>query len=67
MTELVGADQSTVSKHLAILKEAGFVVMEKRGSMNFYSIRCQCLDQFFSCIELVLRQNLRAQQELVEI
>jgi ArsR family transcriptional regulator len=67
MTELVGADQSTISKHLAILKDAGFVVMEKQGSMNFYSVRCQCLDQFFGCIESVLRQKIRAQQELVEI
>jgi ArsR family transcriptional regulator len=67
MTELVGDDQSTVSKHLAILKDAGFVVTEKQGSMNFYSIRCQCLDQFFNCIESVLRQNVEAQRELVEI
>ena len=67
MTELVGADQSTVSKHLAILRDAGFVVVEKRGAMNFYSIRCQCLDQFFGCIESVLRQKISAQQELVEL
>lgn len=67
MTELVGADQSTVSKHLAILKDTGFVEMNKQGAMNYYSIRCQCLDQFFGCIESVLRQRIRAQQELVEI
>lgn len=67
MTELVGADQSTVSKHLAILKEAGFLRMEKQGAMNYYSIRCQCLDQFFGCIESVLLQNLREQQELVQL
>jgi len=67
MTELVGADQSTVSKHLAILRDAGFVEMEKQGAMNFYSVRCQCLDQFFGCIESVLRQKVQAQQELVNI
>jgi len=67
ITELVGADQSTVSKHLAILKEAGFLRVDKQGSMNYYSIRCQCLDQFFSCIEAVLRENLREQQELVQL
>ncbi len=65
MTEIVGADQSTVSKHLAILRDAGFLEMEKRGSMNFYSVRCQCLGQFFDCIEAVLYQNVLAQQELV--
>jgi len=67
MTELVGADQSTVSKHLAILKDSGFLEIEKKGSMNFYSIRCQCLDQFFGCIESVLHQKVQAQQELIQI
>ncbi|UCF36797.1 MAG: winged helix-turn-helix transcriptional regulator [Acidobacteriota bacterium] len=67
LTEIVGADQSTVSKHLAVLKDAGFVEVEKRGTMSFYSIRCQCLDQFFGCIESVLRQKVRAQQDLVEL
>jgi ArsR family transcriptional regulator len=67
MTELVGADQSTVSKHLAILKDAGFLEMDKKGSMNVYSIRCQCLDEFFGCIESVLLQKVRTQQEWVEL
>lgn len=65
MTELAGVDQSTVSKHLAILKEAGFVRMEKKGTMSYYSIQCQCLDQFFGCIESVLCENVRFLQESV--
>jgi ArsR family transcriptional regulator len=67
LTVLVGADQSTVSKHLSILRHAGLVAMEKQGSMNSYSIRCQCLDEFFGCLESVLRQNVKAQQELVKL
>ena len=67
MTELAGADQSTVSKHLAILKDAGFVTVEKKRAMSVYSIRCKCLDQFFECIETVLKQNVRAQQKLVQL
>ena len=67
MTELVEADQSTISKHLAILKDAGLVGVEKKGSMSVYSLRCECLDGFFGCIESVLEQNLKAQQELVRL
>jgi ArsR family transcriptional regulator len=67
LTELVGADQSTVSKHLAILKHSGFVEMEKRGSQNYYSIRCHCLDDFFGCIESLLRQKIQEEQGLVEL
>jgi ArsR family transcriptional regulator len=65
MTDLVGADQSTVSKHLAILREAGLVGVEKQGAMSVFSLKCQCLDGFFGCIEAVLKENLREQSELV--
>ena len=67
MTELAGLDQSTVSKHLVLLREAGLVGMEKKGSMSVFSLRCQCLDGFFGCMETVLQQNLKDQQELVTL
>ena len=35
LTELVGADISTVSKHLSVMKNAGLVEIEKRG-LNVY-------------------------------
>jgi ArsR family transcriptional regulator len=65
ITELVGADQSTVSKHLAVLREAGLVAGRKEGSTVRYRVTCGCLDGFFQCIESVLRQNLKAQQRAV--
>jgi len=55
LTELVGADISTVSKHLALLREAGVVTSEKRGLQVFYSLRCACIPDFFRCIESVLQ------------
>jgi ArsR family transcriptional regulator, arsenate/arsenite/antimonite-responsive transcriptional repressor len=62
LTKLVGSDQSTVSKHLAVLKEAGLVKVRKEGSMSYYGSVCQCLDGFFGCLDTVLRQHLEAQQ-----
>jgi len=53
LTELVGADMSTVSKHLAIMKRAGLVKSEKRGLQQFYRIACPCLTDFFHCADLV--------------
>ncbi len=61
LTELVGADQSTVSKHLAVLKQAGLVEDRKEGVMIFYSPRVKCLEGFWRCIESVLKENLKAQ------
>ncbi|MGB2984760.1 MAG: metalloregulator ArsR/SmtB family transcription factor [Phycisphaerae bacterium] len=62
LTELVGADQSTVSKHLAVLKQAGIVEDRKEGTMTFYSLKICCLQGFWECVESVLRDNLKQQR-----
>jgi len=63
LTELVGSDQSTVSKHLALLKNAGLVKVRKEGVMVYYGNRCKCLGGFFECIESVLKDNIDAQKK----
>ncbi|MGE0481717.1 MAG: ArsR/SmtB family transcription factor [Phycisphaerae bacterium] len=65
LTELVGADQSTVSKHLALLKQAGLVEDRKDGVMVYYKLKVCCLQGFWDCIETVLSQNLKAQQAVL--
>jgi ArsR family transcriptional regulator len=45
---------STVSKHLSVLKEAGVVADDKRGSQVFYSLRVPCVVNFFNCVEDVV-------------
>lgn len=65
LTDLVGADQSTVSKHLAVLKQAGLVEDRKDGVLVFYKLRVCCLQGFWDCIETVLAQNLKAQQAVL--
>ena len=59
LAEMVGSDMSTVSKHLAILKEAGIVGDEKRGMKVFYSLRTRCSLNFLSCVESVLEANAK--------
>ncbi|HLA39236.1 MAG TPA: metalloregulator ArsR/SmtB family transcription factor [Candidatus Glassbacteria bacterium] len=64
LTEMIGADMSTVSKHLSILKNAGIVQDEKRGLQVFYTLKISCVLNFFSCVESVLKSNVREQMEL---
>ncbi|MDD3149825.1 MAG: metalloregulator ArsR/SmtB family transcription factor [Candidatus Gastranaerophilales bacterium] len=52
-TEKLQLDQSTVSKHLAVLKNAGLVEDEKRGLNVFYKLKCPCILNIFGCIESV--------------
>ena len=38
LMEILGMGQSTVSKHLGILKNAGLIEAEKRGTWSFYRL-----------------------------
>ncbi len=57
LQQTVGSDMSTVSRHLAILKNAGIVQSEKEGTTVYYRLRISCLGRFFQCVESVLRAN----------
>ncbi|MEI8373315.1 MAG: metalloregulator ArsR/SmtB family transcription factor [Planctomycetota bacterium] len=57
LTEMVGVDISTVSKHLTILKNAGLIDDEKRGNQVFYRLKVPCIMDFFRCVESVIECN----------
>lgn len=59
LTEMVGVDMSTISRHLSVLKNAGLLEDEKRGQQVFYRLRVQCISNFFECVEGVVQCNLR--------
>lgn len=63
LTELVGSDASTVSKHLNVLKNAGLVFTEKEGTTVFYNLRMPCLLDFLNCVESVMEANALGQME----
>jgi ArsR family transcriptional regulator, arsenate/arsenite/antimonite-responsive transcriptional repressor len=65
LTEMIGADTSTVSKHLTILKNAGLLKDEKRGTMVYYQLRCPCILNFFGCLEEVVISNAHEHIKLV--
>ncbi|RKX26898.1 MAG: ArsR family transcriptional regulator [Candidatus Zixiibacteriota bacterium] len=66
LTDLIGADTSTVSKHLSILKDAGIISDEKRGLQVYYSLRLPCVLSFFGCVESVLQSNIEQQLRVIE-
>jgi len=57
LREIVGADISTVSKHLAVMKEAGIVEDRKAGLQVFYRLRVPCILDFLGCVEEVIANN----------
>ena len=57
LTTLVGSDQSTVSKHLAMLRAYGIVTGRRSGNTVVYTLNTPCVVQFFSCASGVLEQR----------
>jgi len=53
LRDMVGADISTVSKHLALLKKAGIVADDRRGLQVFYRLETPCVLGFFDCVRQV--------------
>lgn len=41
ITEQIGVSQPTVSHHLAILRDAGLVTVEREGREAYYSLNCE--------------------------
>ena len=66
LTEMIGADISTVSKHLSVLKSAGIISDDKRGTQVYYTLRVPCVLNFFGCVESVLKTTAREQLQLLK-
>jgi ArsR family transcriptional regulator len=54
----VGVDFSTISKHLAILKQAGVVTSEKRGKQVYYRLKVPCVLNMMPCVETVIQASI---------
>ncbi len=65
LQEGIGADMSTVSKHLGVLKSAGIVAVDKRGTQVFYSLRLCCVEDFLNCAETAVREDAERQLEAI--
>ena len=63
---LVGAEMSTISKHLAVLREAGVVSAEKRGTSIYYRLTLCCLDTFLQCTGELVERRALSQMEMLD-
>ena len=54
LTQSVGLDQSTVSKHLSVLFNAGIVDRRKEGNVIYYRLLTPCVLDMFKCTSQVL-------------
>jgi DNA-binding transcriptional ArsR family regulator len=54
IVEAVDVGQSTVSHHLKLLTDTGFVLLEHRGNASLFRVNERCLEVFPSAAEVVM-------------
>ena len=57
LTGVVGLDQSTVSKHLSLLRAHGIVRDRRDGNVVYYELLTPCVMNFFSCATQVMKER----------
>ena len=60
LVEMIGVDQSTVSKHLALLETAGLVDYRKEGRKMFYRLSRPSVVDLLECVEAVIEEQRQA-------
>lgn len=60
---LAGGDLSTVSRHLAVLRNAGIAASQKRGNNIYYSLAMPCVAQFLECSANAVRNRISMQAQ----
>jgi DNA-binding transcriptional ArsR family regulator len=53
LTEMIGVEMPTVSRHLSLLKSTGILEAEKRGSQVFYRVKAPCVLNVFHCMAAI--------------
>ena len=62
IVERLGAKNSNTSQHLSLLRWAEIVEARKDGLQVYYKLKFPCVLKFFSCVDNVLNERLKAQK-----
>lgn len=54
LTEIVGSDMSTVSRHLSVLRSHGIVSARKDGTTIRCTLHMGCVSDFLTCVNAFL-------------
>jgi ArsR family transcriptional regulator len=56
----IGAERSNVSRHLAVLANAGVLSHRKQGLLVYYKLKAPCILSIFDCVGGVVRGDGQA-------
>jgi DNA-binding transcriptional ArsR family regulator len=67
LAELLETPQSTISRHLAILRQRGLVTTQREGTTVTYSVADCCIIQVLDSMRQLLREILALQATRLEV
>ena len=65
LTQMIGVEMPTVSRHLSVLKGAGILEDDKRGAQVFYRLKTPCVMNFFRCVTEVRQAVVKREAALL--
>jgi ArsR family transcriptional regulator len=65
ISKCTGSERSNVSRHLAVMVNAGVLEFRKEGLKVIYKLKTPCILKFFSCVTDVLKQQVKDSGKLL--
>jgi len=66
LNELVAINQSNISRHLAVLKQAGIISEKRDGMRVFHHLETPCIFKAFECAVEVVRSGAKRRGKMPE-
>lgn len=57
LTEMLGVEMPTVSKHLSVLKNVGIISSRKENNSVYYKIQMECVKDTLACADKALKKH----------
>jgi len=64
LTETLALPQSTISRHLSVLRHRHLVLTERRGTAVVYSLKSKKLIEVLDTLREILREQIREENQL---
>lgn len=65
IAEHIGSERSNVSRHLAVMVNAGVLSCRKEGLKVFYWLRTPCVVEFLDCATRVLKCQAKEHEQIL--
>jgi len=65
IAEHIGAERSNVSRHLAMMVNAGILSFHKDGLKVIYTLKAACMLDLFQCVTQVIKARFDQDQKMI--